>query len=184
MSYKNILWLAGPPVLVIALWIFAVYMPLEAQATKGRNAVNAVKQELKNVETSVLNMTMQIQTQEQLKKSYDDFLGKAPTIDGMSQFMTGVVRDARTKGMGVERLSGHYDKMDLSGKNVVNPVFEMGLRGDFLDMGKFLEELSGKTAFKGIQKASISYDEKDYPLLSGRFVIEFKALKGRSLESK
>ena len=66
----------------------------------------------------------------------------------------------------------------------MNPVFEVGLKGGFLEMGRFLEDLSNRTAFKGIKAARISYDDKEYPQLNGRFVIEFKALKGKKSESK
>ena len=87
--------------------------------------------------------------------------------------------------MSVESLNGYYNTLDVvQGVGLVNPVFEMGLRGGFLEMGRFLEELSGKAAFKGIQAARIDYGEKEYPLLTGKFVIEFKALKGRKSESK
>ncbi len=67
---------------------------------------------------------------------------------------------------------------------MLNPVFEVGLKGGFLEMGRFLEDLSNKTAFKSVQAARIGYDEREYPQLSGRFMIEFKALKGKKSESK
>ena len=95
-----------------------------------------------------------------------------------------MLRDARSRGMAVERLDGQYSSMDSARRGIVNPVFAMDLKGGFLDMGKFLEEISRKTAFKGVQKARIAYDDKDNTLLAGRFVIEFKALKGIPGEGK
>jgi hypothetical protein len=74
--------------------------------------------------------------------------------------------------------------MDIAHKNIVHPVFEMGIKGRFLDMGQFLEELSARTAYGSIKQARIACDEKEYPVLSGRFVIEFKALKERAREGK
>jgi Tfp pilus assembly protein PilO len=184
MSYKNLIWLAGLPVAIILVWILAVYVPMSAQATRGQNSLNAVLQERKALETTLLTMTQQVQTQASLKKSYDEFLSQAPTIDRMGQFMAGVVHSAKSRGMSLERLNGEYSSMEASRQNVIHPVFEMGVKGKFLDMGRFLEELSGKTAFAGIRKARIAYDEKEYPVLSGRFVIEFKALKERTFEGK
>ncbi len=184
MSYKNLLIWIGAPLVIIVLWVLVVYMPIDAQAKKGQNAINSILKERKDMETSIMTMSQQMQTQENLKRSYDDFLSQTPTIEKMAGFMANVVNAAKTRGMGVERLSGQYNTMDLSQKGIMNPVFELGLKGGFLDMGRFLEELSEKTAFKGVQKARIAYDERDYPVLSGRFVVEFKALKGRPLEGK
>jgi len=184
MSYKNLIWSVGLPVAIIVVWILAVYVPMSVQAKKGQNSLNAVLQERRTLETSILAMTQQVQTQASLKKSYDEFLSQAPTIDRMGQFMAGVIHSAKSRGMSLERLNGEYSSMEASRQNVIHPVFEMGIKGKFLDMGKFLEELSGKTAFAGIKKARIVYDEKEYPVLSGRFVIEFKALKERTFESK
>lgn len=184
MNYKNLIIWIGAPVVILALWVLAVYVPINAQARKGQNTINSILKERKDLETSLVDMSRQAQTQETLKRSYDDFLGQAPTIERMADFMAGVVAAAKVRGMAVESLSGRYETMDLSRKGIINPVFEMGLKGRFIDMGKFIDDLSGKTAFKGVQKARIVYDEKDYPALTGRFVIEFKALKERSLEGK
>lgn len=184
MSYKNLIWSVGLPVAIVLVWILAVYIPMSVQAKKGQTSLNAVLQERKALEANLLTMTQQVQTQASLKKSYDQFLSQAPTIDRMGQFMAGVVHSAKSRGMSLERLNGEYSSMEASRQNVIHPVFEMGVKGKFLDMGKFLEELSGKTAFAGIRKARIAYDEKEYPVLSGRFVIEFKALRERTFEGK
>ena len=184
MNYKNLIWWLSPLAAIVLVWVFAVYLPMNVQTKKGQDSLNAVLQERKNLETALVTMTQQAQSQATLKKSYDDFLSQAPTIDRMGQFMAGVVHSAKSRGMSLERLSGQYGSMEASQKAVINPVFELGIKGEFLDMGKFLEELSEKTAFKGVRKARITYDEKDYPVLSGRFVVEFKALKERAREGK
>lgn len=184
MSYKNLLWLAGPAVAIILLWVFAVYIPINAQAKKGQSSLDAVLQERKALEAGILTMTQQVQTQETLKKSYDEFLTRAPAVGRMGEYMAGVVHAAKLKGMSLERLSGQYETMEISNKNIVHPVFEMGIKGRFLDMGKFLEELSAQTAYGSIKQARIACDEREYPVLSGRFVIEFKALKERAREGK
>lgn len=184
MNYKNLLWLMGPAVVIVLLWVFAVYVPMNAQAKKGQNSLAAVLQEQKALEASILTMTQQVQNQETLKKYYDEFLTRAPAIGRMGEYMAGVVNSAKSRGMSLESLSGQYESMQITNRNVVHPVFEMGIKGRFLDMGMFLEELSGRTAYGSIKQARITYDEKEYPVLSGRFVIELKALKERAIESK
>jgi hypothetical protein len=184
MNYKKLAIWFGIPLVMIVFWVLAVYLPMDAGAKKKQNMINSILRERKDMEMSIMSMSQQIQTQAGLKKSYNDFLNQTPPIDKMPGFIGSLVRDARSKGMAVERLNGYYSSMDMVRKGIVAPVFEMGLKGGFLDMGKFLEEISQKTAFKGIQKARIAYDDRDNTVLAGRFVIEFKALKGRPGEGK
>ncbi len=184
MNYKKLAILVGVPVIMIVVWVLGVYLPIDAQAKKKQNSINTILKERKDMEASIMVMSQEIQTQETLKKVYNEFLSQTPTIDKMPGFMGSLVRDARSKGMAVERLNGYYSSIDVANKGIVNPVFEMGLKGQFLDIGKFIEEISQKTAFKGVQKARVAYNENDGSILTGRFVIEFKALKGRPGEGK
>lgn len=184
MNYKKLaIWL-GIPLAMIVVWALVVYLPIEAGTKKKQTMINAILKERKDMETNIMTMSRQMQTQENARKAYNEFLAQTPSIDRMPGFIGGLVRDARSKGMAVGSLNGNYNSLDAANKGIVNPVFEMSLKGGFLDMGKFLETISNKTAFKGVQKARIAFDEKDNAVLAGRFVIEFKALKGRPGEGK
>ena len=184
MNYKKLAVWLGIPLAMIVVWALAVYLPVEAGAKKKQNMINAILKERKDMETNIMTISRQAQTQENARKAYNEFLAQTPSIDRMPGFMGGLLKDARSKGMAVGNLNGNYNSLDTAHKGVVNPVFEMNIKGGFLDMGKFLEEISQKTAFKGVQKARIAFDDKDNAVLAGRFVIEFKALKGRPGEGK
>lgn len=184
MNYKRLATWLGIPLAIIIVWVLAVYLPIDAEAKKKQNTLDSILKERKDVETNVMSMSLQIQAQKSLKSAYNDFLRQTPAIDKMPGFIGSLLRDARSRGMAVERLDGQYSSMDSARRGIVNPVFAMDLKGGFLDMGKFLEEISRKTAFKGVQKARIAYDDKDNTLLAGRFAIEFKALKGIPGEGK
>ena len=93
---------------------------------------------------------------------------------------------ARRGGLGLDKFSGTFKTLDMQPKTILTyPVFEVGLKGRFMEMGKFLEQVSLSKAYRKILKGQISYTDKEYPLLAGKFEIEFKAWKERSaLESK
>lgn len=184
MNYKKLaIWL-GIPLAMIVVWALVVYLPIDAGAKKKQSMINAILKERKDMETSIMTMSQQVQTQDNARKAYNEFLAQTPSIDRMPGFISGLLRDARSKGMAVGNLNGNYNSLDSAHRGIVNPVFEMNIKGEFLDMGKFLEEISNKTAFKGVQKARIAFDDKDNTILAGRFVVEFKALKGRPGEGK
>ena len=83
---------------------------------------------------------------------------------------------ARGKGIYVDDMGSLFSSMeDRQAKAVANPVFEITVKGRYLQIGRFLEELEKNKAFKGVLKASLVYDEKQYPVLTGKFVIQFKA---------
>ena len=185
MNFKSpYLWF-GLPILVIAAWIFLVYMPMDSSVKNREGKLTAIINERQTLEKDMKNFVGEATTQRRLQESYDEFMNQAPVVERMPEYMKNVMNMAKSKGVTIGSLSGYYGSLDVSQKaGLVNPVFEMGLRGGFLEMGRFLEDLSNRSAFKGIQAARINYDEKEYPQLTGKFVIEFKALKGKKSESK
>ena len=59
----------------------------------------------------------------------------------------------------------------------LQPV-EIDLRGKYLEIGRFIEELEQKSAYGGIRRAKLAYDEKEYPILKGTVLLECKTLRG------
>ncbi len=184
MSYKKLIILLSIPLAMIVVWVFAVYLPIEAQAKKKQNMINSILQQRKELETKIASISQQMHTQESLKRTYNTLMSQTPSVDKMPDFMDGLLRDAKSRGMAVGRLGGFYDGIDSSEKGILNPVFEINLKGGFFDVGKFLESISAKSSFKVIKNARIGYDDSDNSTLTGKFLIEFKALQGRPGESK
>jgi len=185
MNFRSLYLWFGLPVLVIVAWVLLIYMPMDSGAKNKEQKLTAIKNERQILEKDMKDFVGDATTQKKLQASYDEFMGQTPVVERMPEYMKNVMNMAKSKGLAIGSLSGYYSSLDISQKaGLVNPVFEMGLRGGFLEMGRFLEDLSYRTAFKGIQAARIDYDEKAYPQLTGKFVIEFKALKGRKSESK
>jgi Tfp pilus assembly protein PilO len=183
MNFKSFyIWFALPA-LLIAAWVALVYIPVDAVMKKKEGQLAVLKKERQKLEGNLKNLTVEARTQENLQQSYDNFMRQAPVIEKVPEYMRAVIQMAKNKGVAVGSLHGYYNSIEVSQKTgLVYPVFEVGLKGGFLEMGHFLEELSGKTGFRGIQRAYISYEEKEYPALNGKFVIEFKALKGKKRE--
>jgi hypothetical protein len=185
MNFKSIYLWFGLPILVIVAWVLLVYVPMDSSAKSKERKLTAIKNERQTVEKDMKDFVGEVTTQKRLHESYDEFMGQTPVVERMPEYMKNVMNMAKNKGIAIGSLSGYYSSLDVSQRaGLVNPVFEVGLKGGFIEMGRFLEDLSNRTAFKGIQAARISYDEKEYPQLSGKFVIEFKALKGKKSESK
>ena len=184
MNFKKMaIWFVAPVAMII-IWGLAVYLPITSGSSKKQGMIASILKERKDIEMNIVSISQQMQVQDNLKKTYDNFLKQTPTVDKTSGFMRDLVRDARLRGMAVDSLSGHYEGIDSARKSVVNPVFELSIRGSFLDMGKFLENMSEKSSFKVIRNARIAYDETDNATLTGKFMVEFKALQGKPGEGK
>lgn len=180
MNFKSLYLWFGLPILIIVAWFFLVYMPIDSGVKKKEVKLTAIKNEKQTLEKEIRDFVGETTTQKKLEESYDEFMNQTPVVEGVPEYMKNVMNMARNRGVTIGSLNGYYNSLDISQKaGLVNPIFEIGLRGGFLEMGRFLEDLSKRTAFKGVQAARISYDEKEYPQLTGKFVIEFKALKGR-----
>lgn len=185
MNFKSIYVWCGIPVALIIIWVLAVYLPFSSQIKNREKSLESVKQERKQVEASIVTISRQSKTEDRWKESLNEFKAHAPLIDRMPDFIREISRSARNRGVMVDNVVIIHSTIDTEQKSyVVNPVFEFDLKGGFLETGRFFEELSNRIAFKGVQKAHISYDEKQYPVVAGKYTIEFKALKGKVFEGK
>jgi hypothetical protein len=185
MNFKSLYLWFGLPILVIAAWVLLVYIPIDSGTKSKEKKLTAIKNERQTVEKDMKDFVGEVAAQKRLQETYGEFMGQTPVVERMPEYMKNVINTAKNKGVTVASLSGYYNSLDVSQKaGLVNPVFDVGLKGGFLEIGRFLEDLSNRTAFKGIQAARISYDEKEYPQLTGKVIIEFKALKGKKSESK
>lgn len=62
--------------------------------------------------------------------------------------------------------------------SLINPALDIGLKGRFFDIAKFLEKVEKQKGFNRIVDGKVSYDDRDYPVLAGKFLVEFRAWKG------
>ncbi|MGD0233039.1 MAG: type 4a pilus biogenesis protein PilO [Syntrophorhabdales bacterium] len=186
MRFKSLyLWIALPLV-IAAVWFFVFYMPIKADISNKRNELNDVKQQTQKVETDIKALTEMKRKEDSIKASLREYRGQIPLFDNFPDFIYQVAGSARKSGLVLDKFSGTFKSLDMQPKTILTyPVFEVGLKGRFMEMGKFLEQVSSSRAYRKIIKGVISYNEKEYPLLAGRFEIEFKAWKERgTLESQ
>lgn len=182
MRFKGLyVWIAVP-VIVAALWFFVWYMPMKAEITNKRNELNDAKQQSQKVEADVRALTEMRRKEESIKVSLREYRGQIPLFDNFPDFIYQVAGEARKTGLVLDKFSGMFKSLDMQPKTILTyPVFEVGLKGRFMEMGKFLEQVSSSRAYRRIMKGQISYNEKEYPLLAGKFEIEFKAWKERAI---
>ena len=180
MRFKGLyVWIAVP-VAVAALWFFVWYMPMKAEINNRRNELNEVKQQTQKVEADIRALTEMKRKEESIKTSLREYRGQIPLFDNFPEFIYQVAGGARKSGLVLDKFSGMFKTLDMQPKTILTyPIFEVGLKGRFMEMGKFLEQVSSSRAYRRIMKGAISYNEKEYPLLAGKFEIEFKAWKER-----
>ncbi|MCX5811457.1 MAG: type 4a pilus biogenesis protein PilO [Proteobacteria bacterium] len=186
MKFKPLyVWFATPVIVIIA-WVLAFYMPLSSKIKLKNQELSKLKTEEQAIDNDINNM-LQIKNRgakmEQLIKT---FQANIPVFDDFPGVMKDIVRTAKKNGILITDFNSSFTSIDKKRASMLTyPIFEIGLKGRFLEMGKFLEELEGNNSFKGILNAKLSYDEKEYPVLTGKFVIEFKAWKEKkTFESK
>ena len=180
MRFKGLYAWIAVPILGAALWFVAWYMPMKADMNNKRNELNEVKQQTQKVEGDIRALTEMKRKEESIKTSLREYRGQIPLFDNFPDFIYQVAGGARKSGLVLDKFSGTFKTLDMKPKTILTyPIFEVGLKGRFMEMGKFLEQVSSSRAYRKIMKAQITYNEKEYPLLAGKFEIEFKAWKER-----
>ena len=186
MRFKGLYAWIGLPIICAAVWFFFIYMPMKAEINNKRNELNEVKQQVQKAQADINALTEMKRKEESIKASLKEYRGQIPLFDNFPDFIYQVAGGARKSGLVLDKFSGTFKSLDMQPKTILTyPIFEVGLKGRFMEMGKFLEQVSSSRAYRKIMKGQIAYNEKEYPLLAGKFEIEFKAWKERgALESQ
>ncbi|MEN6616743.1 MAG: hypothetical protein ABFD12_09320, partial [Syntrophorhabdus sp.] len=71
MNYKNLAIWIGAPLALIVIWVLAVYMPITMQVKKKQKSIDSILKERKDLESQLVNMSLQAKTQDDLKKRYN-----------------------------------------------------------------------------------------------------------------
>ena len=177
-------WLALP-VAIVALWVFVFYMPFSAKIKQKEKELSNLKQEEQKIEVNIKTAIDVKKQKEQVKSSITELQMQLPPIDEFPDFMIKLLKDIRKEAVSLSSFSSNFSSLEgTPGLLLVHPVFEIGLKGKYINMGKFLDDLKNGKVYRGILRAKISYDEKEYPALTGKFAIEFTARRSGVLEGK
>ena len=179
MKFKAIyLWL-GLPVVIVILWVFAFYMPVSSFLEKQNKELGAIQHTRETVEGSIKDM-LEVRKRDALARSSLDGMSKSmPLYHQFPSVMKTVAELGKKEGLVFESLNSILLPGDAQQPSLLTkPALDIGLKGRFLDIGKFLENVEKQKGYKRIADGKLSYADKDYPVLTGKFLIEFRAWKG------
>ncbi len=185
MKFKSIyVWFALPVVLVV-LWITLFYLPLTANIAKTEKETLTLRQESARTENQISIVLNLKKRDVRMRQLLADISKQIPMLASFPDVMLSVAKTARKEGLFLQDFST-MPLVEASGRQVslVTPVIEIGVKGRFLDLGRFVENLGRTGAFKGITKASVVVSEKEYPFVSAKVAAEFRAWKEKDSEGK
>jgi Tfp pilus assembly protein PilO len=178
MKFKAVYLWALLPVLVVVGWVIAFYEPVSSKNHSREKEVLQVKAEELNLDNEISRLTALRKKEGETKSRIEDISAHIPRWEKLPEFMKSVALMAKGKGILIQDFSVVPSSLEEQRTTLVaNPIFEVSVKGRYLQIGRFLEDLADNKAFKGVVTGAISYDEKEYPVLTGRFVLQFKARK-------
>jgi Tfp pilus assembly protein PilO len=178
MKFRSIyIWYSVPLVLSV-VWLAAFYFPVSGAIKARERELKSLRQESEKIDKETINVLQLKRRAEEARIKLEDFERELPVIDQLPDFIRAMTITARKGGVVVEGFNNIFASLDTGGKlPLVSSVFDLNVKGRFADMGRFVEELGSRKAFKQMLIARITYDEKEYPVLTGRFVVELRAWK-------
>jgi Tfp pilus assembly protein PilO len=163
------------PVAIVVGWIFGFYTSVSSRAGNAERELKAVQAEKLVLQKEVGELTALKRQDDETKSRIDVMSAEIPKYDEIPGFMRQIVRMAKGRGLAVEDFTNSLSSLENTQNNpIINPVTEMVVKGRYLQIGQFLDDLDHNKAFRGILSARIYYEDKEYPVLTGRFVLQFK----------
>jgi Tfp pilus assembly protein PilO len=164
------------PIIVVLGWIFGFYTSVSSRIGNVEKELTASQAEMIVLQNEIDKLTALKRKGEETKSRIDVMSAKIPKRDEIPGFMREIVRAAKMRGLAVEDFTSNLSSLeDRQSSSIINPEIEMVIKGKYLQIGRFLDDLDKNKAFRGILNAHIYYEDKEYPVLTGRFVLQFKA---------
>ncbi len=180
MKFKRVFIWYALPIALAAVWLVAFYLPLSSSIKAQSQELKALKRESAKMDTQMVALIETKKRSEQARITLEEFQAQLPVVDELPDFVRSLAAAAKKDGIAIDGFSNILAPVDAGDKMpLVTSVFEIDLKGRYLEIGGFVEELGSKKAFKDILIATIGYSEKEYPSLTGRFVVELRAWKGK-----
>ena len=145
-----------------------------------------MKQQTQVINSNISNIILMKKKGDDARQLVKNLGGGIPYFDEFPNFIVRLAKSTGSRDVSLDTLNSMVTSADFEKKTfLLNPVFEVGLKGKYISIGKFLEDLTNQTVFKKILKAHIAYDEKGHSNLTGMFIIEFKTWRERiAIEGK
>jgi Tfp pilus assembly protein PilO len=179
MKFRPVyLWCLLPAVMIIG-WAVIFYGPVSSGTGVAEKQLASVMAEKSTVETEMKKLAQLRQREDETRTRMDSMSADIPRYNDLPAFMKEIARIAGKRGVYLVDLGTVFSTVeDQRPRLLANPLFEITVKGRYLEIGHFLEELGGSRAFSTIQKAGLTYEDARYPILTGYFLIQFKARRG------
>ncbi len=97
MNFKGLYFWFGLPVLVVVAWVLLVYIPMDSSAKSQERRLTDIKNEIQTIERDMKEFVGEATTQKRLRQSYDEFMGQAPVVEKMPEYMRNVMSMAKNR---------------------------------------------------------------------------------------
>lgn len=179
MRFKIIYLWFSLPVLLAATWFFAFYSPVSSFIEKQRAELSAAKRTGEMMGKALRDVLETRKKDATARLSLDGISKNVPAYQQFPTLIRAITESGKKEGVVFDLLNSNalpYDSGQAS--PLMKPALGVGFKGKFLDIGKFLEAVEKQKGFKRIVEGRLSYADKDYPILTGNFLIEFVVWKG------
>ena len=178
MRFKIIYFWFGLPVLIGVLWFFAFYMPVSSYIKKQHAGLSTALRTRETAEKAINDVLEVRKRDSQARSSLDGMSRNMPMYYRFPSVIQMLAESGKKEGIIFEKLNSIVLPNDSQQvPSLIKPAIDMELKGKFLDIGKFLEGVEEQKGYKRIVGGKILYADKDYPVLTGKFLVEFRAWK-------
>ena len=179
MRFKITYFWFSLPILIGMLWFFAFYVPVSSLIEKRRAELSMAQQTRETMGNAVRDILEARKKDTQARLSLDGISKRIPVYQQFPTLIKAIAETGKRGGI----IFDSFNSIVLPNgsqqiPSLVKPALDMALKGRFLDIGKFLEGIEKQKGYKRIADGKVSYADKDYPELTGKFLIEFRAWKG------
>ncbi len=178
------LWVALP-VLIIVAWVALFYWPLAKEERLRRQEAAATAKAIEATDRELADAGRVLDEERQIKQSLSDLYSRIPHLTELPDLMRWMAGRAKREGLVLDVVQSNVSALKGSGNSgVVHPVIEVRVKGRFLDVGRFFDDLEDRTLFRAFTSATIVSEERDNPMVLAKCTLELNAWKERPVEVK
>lgn len=152
-------------IITVVLWYVLLYAPKVNERKAIEVRMQSVQKETESIKAQSVQLALRLKEKEQITECYQKLITELPRKEDIPATMVKIIKIGRGKNVRIVSMKPDTSELfsDSRAARLKSLKLAFVLEGRFIDIGRYLEEISDLPFFRGYENIRIEADKEIYP---------------------